>query len=154
MKDKPFINMEKLNTEILESSLSDTCKQLLFEYINDETEHSVLLITFGELLLSVWSIIREHKDDILKILDTEIKDTECKCFTGSMSRLINCLNGYDNRVQIRIADNQQISNILLLVKDGLGDLYTVEKHRELFQKEMTERGYDSSIINEWMEYIE
>ncbi len=43
--------------------------------------------------------INEHKDEIKCILNTEMLDFVCKCFTGHMSRLVN----------IQIADNKQIS---------------------------------------------
>ena len=32
--------------------------------------------------------------------------------------------------------------------------YTIEKHKELVVKELTERGYPTDIINTWIEYIE
>ena len=45
----------------------------------------------------------------------------CKCFTGRISRLINCLNGYDQRVEIRISQNDEISNIIILIKNKYPD---------------------------------
>jgi hypothetical protein len=35
-------------------------------------------------------------------------ESVCKCFTGKISRLINCLNGFDELANIRIAGNKQI----------------------------------------------
>ena len=35
-------------------------------------------------------------------------DSECKCFTGRITRLINCQNGFSDLVKINISDNQQI----------------------------------------------
>ena len=77
--------------------------------------HSIIGITFNELLLNVISLINinEHKNEILNVLNIEMEDGECKCFTGRMSRLVNCLNGYDVNVQIKIADNEQIANVIL-----------------------------------------
>ena len=33
-----------------------------------------------------------------------MNDAECKCFTGRISRLVNCLFGYTNKVSIEISD--------------------------------------------------
>jgi hypothetical protein len=73
-----------------------------------------------------------------------------------MSRLINCLNGFDDRVVIKMADNEQIGNIIFLVKQKLEDKkdYTIEEHKRLVELEMLERGYTRDVVNEWIEYIE
>ena len=46
-----------------------------------------------------------------------MSDSLCKCFTGRMSRLINCLNGFDELVQINISENEQIGQIIILVRE-------------------------------------
>ena len=114
--------------------------------------------TFRELLVNVWNIIRSHKekDNILTILNDEINDANCKCFTGRMSRLINCLNCFDDRVNITIADNSQIGNIIVLVRQKLEseNRYSVSVHKKLVREELEERGYDETVISEWIEHIE
>jgi hypothetical protein len=137
--------------------LTDKTKDLLLEYSDDQDYHSVLLITFNELLLYVWELIQENenRDEIKKILNNEILDAECKCFTGRLSRLLNCLNGFNDLIEIKISDNQQIGNIVILIKNDL-DLkneYTIEKHKQLVEIEMKERGYDDKTIEEWIEFI-
>jgi hypothetical protein len=59
------IDKEKIKDEILEDSIL-TCKDVLFEYIEDKTVHSVLLITFEELLNYVWRTLEmnENKKEI------------------------------------------------------------------------------------------
>jgi hypothetical protein len=159
LSDKPSISIDEITTEIINSSiLTESTKRLIMEYYEDDSIHSVLNITFKELLVNVWSIIRSHKemDNILCVLNDEINDANCKCFTGRMSRLINCLNGFDDRVNISIADNSQIGNIILLVRKRLEseNKYTVSDHKELVREELEERGYSSMVISEWIEYIE
>jgi hypothetical protein len=85
-----------------------------------------------------------------------MKDSMCKCFTGRMNRVINCLNGFSHLVNININDSEQIGNIIFIVKDKLTfeKNYTIQKHKELVIKELTERGYPTDIINTWIEYIE
>ena len=86
----------------------------------------------------------------------EIQNAICKCFTGRMSRLINCLNCFTPLVNVVIDDNQQIGNIIILIRDKLknSETYSVERHKELVRKELRERGYTDNIIEEWIEYIE
>jgi len=154
--DKPSVTIEGMNEEIVSNTvLTEETKRLLMEYCDDESIHSVMGITFNELLLSVWSIIREHKDriEILVIMNSEMSDADCKCFTGKMSRLINCLNGYDKRVVITMAENDQIGNIIIIEKEKL-DEYDVETHKDNVRSAMEERGYAKETIEEWIGYIE
>ncbi len=156
------INITKYNkTKLIDNIIHDkilTCQEQLIEYIHDESIHSVVLLSFGEILWHVLNYVHNNYDiktqeEIKIILNQEMQDSVCKCFTGRICRLINCLNGFSDLVKIEIHSSEQISNILLLIKDKLGDNYTVEKHVELFTKELEERGYDSKIIEEWVIYI-
>jgi Leucine-rich repeat (LRR) protein len=150
---KPSIN--NIETFILENNnLSNKTKSLLFDYILNEDLFNN--ITFKELLLVVLTIIetKPNKNDIYEILNQEINDAECKCLTGRISRLINVLNGHDERIIINISDKEQIGNIIVLIKNNLGNDYTVKKHKELVIKELKERGFNKDIINEYVNYIE
>ena len=157
IKEKPSITTEEMNEEIVSNTvLTEVTKRLLLEYCGDESIHGVMGISFKELLLAVWSIIRDHKDgnEILGIMNTEMADADCKCFTGKMSRLINCLNGYDDRVVITMAENDQIGNIIIIEKEKLREGYDVEKHKSNVKIAMEERGYTKETIEEWIGYIE
>ena len=95
----------------------------------------------------------ETKDEILKVLDTEIQDSDCKCFTGRISRLVNCLNGFSPLVKITIPDNMGISNIIVMLrKNYKGESETELK--EIIKKELLERGYEEGKIEEYLEYVE
>jgi Leucine-rich repeat (LRR) protein len=135
--------------------LTPQTKQVLVEYSNCTDVHTVLNITFGELLIYVFNRIEinEHKDEIKKILNTEMADSICKCFTGRISRLINCLNGFDSLVDIKIADNEQISQIIIAVKNRLAN-YSVSEHQLMAEKELLEMGYSKDIIDIWIQNIE
>jgi hypothetical protein len=130
-------------------------KEALLEYSKIDDIYSVIKLTFLELLISVWDRINKniYKNEILAILNLEISDSICKCFTGRISRLVNCLNGFDSDVQITITKNEQISNILITTKAKIVP-YVVETHKELFMKEMLERQYEKADIDEWVSYIE
>ena len=82
-------------------------------------------------------------------------DSHCKCFTGRISRLVNCLNGFTDLVKINISNNQQIGNIIIIIKEKLEleNNYSVEKHKELVIKELIERDFNEIIIKEWIDFI-
>jgi hypothetical protein len=156
MKTPPLdINIQ--NWLIRDIILTEPAKQLLFEYMADDTVHSVLLISFSELLHAVISRLESNpnKDVIKSILNTEILDSQDKCFTGRMSRLINCLTGFDDLIRIQISEKEQISNIIINIKDNLMKecSYTIAKHIELVKRELVERQYNSSVIDEYLSYI-
>ena len=160
--DVPKYNIEQLFDLIIKiESLTEKTKLLLFEYCNDLSVHSLLLLTFSEVLWFIFQTIitdfeMKEQEEIFNILNQEIKDTECKCFSGRMCRVINCLNGFSHLVNININDGEQIGNIIVLVKNKLesSDNYTIEKHKSEVQNELLERGYDIETINLWLEHIE
>jgi len=123
--------------------------ELILTYCEDQSVHSVLNVTFEEVLNSVWSKISIHNDrqEIIKVLNIEMLDSECKCFTGRLTRLVNCLSGFDDNVIMQISNNEQMSNISRL----LYDKYSNEKdyQREL-RKEFEERGYSEEDIQKWI----
>ena len=148
---------ENVMVQILEDGiLTDESKARLVEYSEDTSVHTVLNLTFSEMLVVVWNRINtlESRDEIKKTLNTEILDAECKCFTGKISRLVNCLTGYDDLVVVEIADKEQIGTIIELVRTRLGEGYIVEEHRRLCILELSERGYSGEVIDEWVEHIE
>lgn len=87
-----------------------------------------------------------------------MKDSECKCFTGRVSRLVNVLSGgfySDITVDMNKTSTALIGNIILGIKERLEKegSYSVEKHREEAVKELTERGYESETIKVWTDEI-
>jgi hypothetical protein len=157
LKFKPII--ENLNNLILyDNILTQNTKEILMEYSEDTSIHTILNITFEELLLYVFNRIQinEHKDEIKRILNVEMHESICKCFTGRISRLINCLNGFDKLVNIKISGNEQISQIISVIQNKLkkeGN-YSVELHKEQVKNSLIELDYDNDIINECIIYIE
>jgi Leucine-rich repeat (LRR) protein len=151
------IDKTSLINELLNSKMNDRSLRLLLEYCNDNSVHCVLNITFEEALLHVLEYInlelKDNRNDILNILETEILDSECKCFTGRISRLINCLNGYTPLVKVEIPDNMAISNIIVMVKNSYKD-DNVDELKELVKTELLERGYALNTITEYLEYID
>ena len=104
------------------------------------------------MLESIWAILKIHKDSdqIKKILNDEMSDSLCKCFTGRMSRLINCLNGFDERVEILISDSDEISNIIVMMRNKYGDSKDLKREIE---KELKDRKYTDEVVDEWLGYL-
>jgi len=156
-------DLSKYNKEYLMKLILEdkdlTCQDQLIEYCADDSIHSLLLLNFSEILWYVLQTIKkdfneETQKEIKLILNQEMKEAECKCFTGRLNRVVNCLNGFSDLVKINIQDSEQIGNIIFLIKEKLGSDYNVEKHKELASKELTERGYDEETIKTWVEFIE
>jgi hypothetical protein len=121
--------------------LNQKTKDSLIEYSSDQDVHSTLQLTFGELLVMIWDRIRRLSDPegCLRVLESEMSDAFCMCFTGRITRLVNCLNGFDPEVIIKISDNEQIS---YLVEISKGD-------KTKFIEMMKERGYPQETIDIW-----
>ena len=164
------INLLKFDAEILNAMIltdeiiTPSVKAQLIEYCHDGSVHSLLLLTFAEVLWYVLNtIIHDFKDstetqtEIKRVLNQEMQDAECKCFTGRMNRVVNCLNGFSPLVDIRISDGEQIGNVIVMLKDKALDsegTYSVSRHKQLVEHELRERGYDSETVTQWLEYIE
>ena len=146
LKDKPDIDNHTLLKEIEHECV---CYELLNEYISMKDVHSILNVTFEEILMAVWNKIRIHKDknEIIKILNIEMLDSECKCFTGRITRLVNCLNGFDSNIKIEISENEQMSYIAGITYEKYPQRDDYE--REL-RKEFQERRYSEQDLNDWL----
>ena len=151
---------DNIINDITNSPLKDETKSALFEWSADTEIHSYYQVTFGEILQYVWMTgIHLEGDSVntfYQALDLNMNDAVCKCFTGRIGRLINSLSGLSPLVNIKIGDNEQISNIMVITKKQLEkeNKYTIEAHRELVRKELTERGYEQdkieTIVTTWI----
>ena len=133
-------------------------RSALVEYSNDDTEMSLLNCTFKDLLVPIWTRIQKnenHKDEIKKILNNDMKDSLCKCFTGRISRLLNVLNGFYDDVNVTINSSEQIGNIIVIVKERLEseNRYSIELHKDVVRKELIERNYPEETIEEWLNEV-
>jgi len=152
LKDKNILSLDECKQHVIEcGELEEQTKRELLNYCDDKTEHSVYLVTFEEVFQYVISRIVKHQyaNEMLKILNGEIKDTICKCFTGRMTRLVNVLNGFYDDINIQIGSNEQISNIIVMLQEK----YEGDELVENVRKEMKEREYDEEVIEEWLTFI-
>jgi Leucine-rich repeat (LRR) protein len=139
------------------SVLNQKTKEIITEYMDCNDIHTMLNITFKELFIAVVIEIDKLSPDlqieIQKRMNEEMLDSECKCFTGRISRLVNCLSGYSDKVKIQITENEEINNIISVIMNKRG-LKTIEILKEEVNLALKERGYADEKITEWLEYVE
>ena len=133
-------------------------KESLIEYSKEESVHTELNVSFSDLLVLVWNriLVSPHSGEVKGVLNTEMRDAECKCFTGWISRLVNCLNGFDPLVSVQISDNEQIGAIISLVKremEAKGE-YTIENHKAEAARRLKDLQVNEADIEIWLSYIE
>ncbi|CAH6420554.1 Hypothetical protein MVR_LOCUS163 [uncultured virus] len=139
---------------VVESGMDERAIRLLLEYCDDESVHSAHLLSFKELLGYVWTRIcrSEHKAELIKILGEQMCDSECKCFTGRINRLVSVLAGFDSDIVIEISDSSRIGAIILAVKEKVKP-YDPVIHHELAHKLLIEAGYVEDEIQSWIDAI-
>ena len=147
---KPVFDLESM----LESNLSEHTKQRIVEYCGDRTVHSVHLLTYAELLAYVWARIvkSEHKDELVGILDEQIQDAECLCFTGRFNRTLSVLVGFCEDIVISISDNSRISAIVIAART-MPEACDPAQHRVIAQDKLLEAGYNLDQVQPWLDAI-
>jgi hypothetical protein len=114
-----------IDSIINDNILTNKTKQLLIKY-QSSYEYEYLYfnnkisyrLKFKELLSNVWTLINtlDSKDEIKSILNININESECKCSTCIVSSLLNCLSVFTELVNITMDDNEQIENIIIMIK--------------------------------------
>ena len=151
LKDKLQITKEQMVQELTEAPAL-TCQADLLEYMADPTVHSVIGINFEDLFLYVWNRVRENKD-IHERINQEMKDAECKCFTGRMTRLVNALIGFYDDVKLEISAAEQISSIILHLKSQAPKGLPLEELKAVCRKALTAQGYAEDVMTPWIEAL-
>ena len=136
------------------SGLSKRAIKLIHTYCDDSSIHSIHLLTYSELLAYVWARIvkHEHKNELVKILGEQVRDSEDKCFTGRFNRLVSVLAGFCDDIVIEISNRSRIGAIVVAAKYGITP-YDSAKHRDTAHTLLTEAGYDTDTIKPWLEAI-
>ena len=152
LRDKNLLKLKTVKSEILNNNiLTEQTKREILNYCDDKSEHATYLITYVDLLVYVWSRISrsENKTDLCEVLNQEISDGLCMCFTGRLTRLLNCLSGFYDDIELQISDSEQITNIIIALKKK----YDAEELKDKVKSELIDRQYSNEIINEWLLYL-
>ena len=139
---------EVQNIIINDPILTPECKTQLIGYASDETVHSSLGLKFVEALQYVFTRINanENGSEIKRVLNQEMLDALCMCFTGRISRLIDCMNGIDHLVVIDLSPETRILSICQqtyeLLNQENGSSFTAEDYQTRVKKELEDRGFE------------
>jgi Leucine-rich repeat (LRR) protein len=143
--------------------LSDDCKNEICSMYQCTDIQMILNAKYKDMFEIVWTFIHKYgnfdeeiKKEIKKIMNGDIIDVKNLCFTGKITQLVNCLNGFTPLVSMQISENEDIGNVIISAKKQLivsGD-YSVEKHRELAKMKLLEKNISEDIINVWIDNIE
>ena len=152
-----YYNPEHVLTYLDWIELDKKTKEIITEYMDCKDVHTMLDITFKELFIAIViemeSLSNDLQKEIKQRLNEEMQESECKCFTGIISRLVNCLSGYSDKVKIQISESEEIGNIISVIMEKRG-IKTTKTLKEEVSVALKERGYIETKINEWVEYIE
>ena len=110
-------------------------------------------MTFGEALRYVFSRIQSNPnaDGIKGVLNQEMSDSLCKCFTGRITRLINCLNVLDPLVEINLLSETEMINTICkqvyeLLEEQEEQQDKEEEEEQQQQGDGTEEGRVATIL--------
>lgn len=149
---KSLINLmnDKIDKEIIFINYIDTSlKQFVIDCINDKTLITSVYLTYEDVFKHVLNRIinSTNKNQLLKRVHEEIKESVNLCFIGKVTRLVNSLSGFFDDIYIGISENEQIENIIIS---------SLKKNnpRKWFQDEMYERGYSNDVISNYLKYID
>lgn len=93
--------------------------QMTSKYCSDETIYDLENGIYGKVLDSVWQYIikSEHKDDLIKILKSELTDNIGMCAQGNLSRLCNILTGYLDELKPPVDRHAEFCNRIAKLAD-------------------------------------
>jgi hypothetical protein len=150
---KQVKNDNKINY-LNDQTLTIQTKEALIEYSKDNEIHSLLNCTFEEVLQAVLLEINNLNEDqqieVKKRINEEMEDGLCKCFMGRLSRLVNSLSGYSDKVSIHISSAEEIGNVISIMKEKYDSINEIKLN---VGKELLERGYKKEVIDEWISYL-
>lgn len=111
-----MITTSKTMSEIIsECELSPSAAwQMVAKYCSDESIYNFPGGIYGKILDGVWQYIKASpdKDDLKKILKSEMQDNIGMCAQGNLSRLTNILSGYLDTIVIKESMTNQLGRLL------------------------------------------
>lgn len=139
-------------SEELIDKINEKALMLLRSYCDESIVHSRINLTFFQLFQIIYAEIK-HKNltCLYNRLEQEIIDSENKCFTGRISRLINTLSGFSEEVNINISETDQICSIILSIKNNIENKkITFQEGIESAMKQLRELIDNENMIEAWI----
>lgn len=130
--------------------LTDETKKA-FDELLSTTNGYACDVTYKDLFYAVmeYAETHEHNEGIKGIMNDVIPKNVNVCFTGRISRLIDCLNGIADFVKIHIDNATQMQ---LIVKKTAEKHNTIDEYIMAVSKELDERCYDKEDISFTLDY--
>lgn len=140
---------------IIEDCDLKNCEFIIYKNIIKNEKYNKHDLNYLDILNLIYNKIKNNEDkkEICKIINEEIikSENEDLCFIGKISRLINCLSGFCEDICFKMTDNDQIYNIMTILKSKYSDKNEL-KSKLLF--ELGERNYDKKIVQEWIDNLD
>ena len=126
--------------------------QFISRYIASENIYEMGVGIFGKVLDSVWQFIRnsEHKADLCKILEQELRDNEGMCLQGNLTRLCNVLAGYLEGVGPQESAAERLGREL----PKLMEMQDAEARMSTARRMMADVGLPEAEWAPWLEALE
>ena len=109
------VNSSKTPFEIgLECKLSQRASwQMISQYAQDTSIYDIEEGIYGKVLDSVWQFVKNspEKEDLCKIIKSEMEDNVGMCAQGNLSRICNILAGYMDGVGSQESLSERLGNI-------------------------------------------
>jgi hypothetical protein len=137
---------------ILECKVSPTATwQMMAKYCQADNVYELREGIYGRVLDCVWQYIKgsEHKEDLCKILKTEMEDNIGMCAQGNLSRLANILSGYMEGV----GPQESVAQILGRLLPPLMEIEDEEERLSKAIKIMDEYAVLENDRDSWLEAL-
>ena len=120
------------------------CNHFLMIKCTDRTKHSIVHLSYVEVLSMIWSIIVSHqqRSNLVERLNTELVDSIGMCFTGCINRLVNVLVGYIEGVVVSISLKEEIQMSIQRLMDNLNKKIITYKQTKEEMIQILDQPYD------------
>jgi len=140
------------------NKLSKQSKELFLSYCENTDVHSELNVTYRDVAQRIMGWLNKQPvevwNEVIKIMEYELIASKDKCFTGKLSRLISCIDGFHPGVRISISTADQISNrVLSVINKGQTDGIENEEIIAIVLRELRNLELNETQINEWMNTV-
>lgn len=146
--------LDKFPDVSFETTGNPSIDKIIYDNFRCSDIHSILLFSYKEIFQKVWNRICncenvEMKKELMKRLKEEVLESESKCFTGQITRLLNVFVGFYSDVSINISNADQIhARIMAIMKKNNGIIVESEIYDSLREIDV-----DDSLIKEWIENL-
>lgn len=148
-----------MQSEATRKQLSPEAKILLKKFCDCEDVHSTLFVTYKDVAERVFGWLNKQSDEIynevINVLEKELKASEKVCFTGRLGRLVSSLDGFHPGVRVSISTSDQISNrVLKVIKQCKNEKLNADETKEKIMKELKELELSDEDAKAWISTVD